>query len=235
MLTAAEIHIWHATLDISESRLESLSKTISGDEKQRAQRLYFERDRRHFITSRGILRTILGNYLGIGEGQVQFCYAVNGKPTVQSSPCHRTIHFNLSHSNGEALFAFTLSSQIGIDIEKIRYVLDMDQIAGRFFSLQERELFCSLPRAEKEEAFFCCWTRKEAFIKATGEGLARPMDSFTVPFIPGETSMFLHIHSNSLNPVQWSLHAFKPKPGYVAALVAEGGAKQMIFREWNDY
>lgn len=235
MLTTSNIHMWHASLDVPVATFNSLSKTLTADEQQRAERLYFKRDRRYFIVCRGILRSILGNYLGFGADQLQFCYGENGKPAVQGQQCLRAVRFNLSHSNGEALFVFTLKSEIGVDIEKIRYMPDMDQIAKHFFSVREYELFYSLPKRNKQEAFFNCWTQKEAFIKATGDGLARPLNSFTVSFVPGEVPISLNTYGDTKDTAQWSLHRFMPKPGYVSALVIEGGEKRIIFREWNDY
>jgi 4'-phosphopantetheinyl transferase len=235
MLTTSNIHIWHASLGVPVSTFNWLSKALSADERQRADRLYFERDRRHFIICRGILRWILGSYLSVEPGELQFCYGENGKPAVRGQPCYETIRFNLSHSNGEALFAFTRGSEIGVDIEKTRDIPDMDQIAMRFFSLKEYELYSSLSKRKKQEAFFTCWTRKEAFIKATGDGLARPLNSFTVPVGADASAIPLSISGDTKNSVQWKLHAFMPKPGYVAALVIEGDGKQIIFREWNDY
>lgn len=233
MLSTSNIHIWHASLDVPVATFNSLSKTLSPDEQQRAERFYFERDRRYFIICRGILRSILGSYLGFEAGKLQFYYGENGKPALISQSCYETIRFNLSHSNGEALFAFTLNSEVGIDIEKIRFIPDMDQIAKRFFSGREYELFSSLPARNKKEAFFTCWTQKEAFLKATGDGLTRPLDSFMVAFATGEAAISLSIYGDKIDTPQWSFHRFTPKPGYIAAFVTEG-SKRMLLREWND-
>ncbi|MCK4829662.1 hypothetical protein KA005_78790, partial [bacterium] len=151
-LTTDDIHIWCASLDAQISRFHILLKTLSVDEQMRAERFYFDKDRKRFIVGRGILRSILGNYLDIAPSRLRFCYGDNGKPAVDDTACQRTIRFNLSHSNGRALFAFSIDRELGIDIEKVHDMPDMSHIAERFFSERECKLFRAIPECQKREA-----------------------------------------------------------------------------------
>lgn len=233
MLTADDVHIWYASLDAPISRFQIFLKTLSPDERMRAERFHFDKDRKCFIASRWILRTVLGRYLGVEPKHLQFSYGKNGKPTLVDQIYQRTIRFNLSHSNGVALFAFTLGREIGIDIEKVRDISEMTQIAERFFSMREYGLFSSLPKCKMKEAFFNCWTQKEAFIKAIGDGLALPLDSFEVSFILGKPAKLLNTHGHAKEIVHWFLQAFTPSPGYIGAFAVAGDNWRLACWQWE--
>ncbi len=229
-LTTDEIHIWCASLDQPVSGFQRL---LSVDEEARAERYHFDEDRRRFIVRRGILKTLLGNYLGIEPYQIQFCYGKNGKPALSDTFGNGEVRFNLSHSEGLALYAFTRSRKIGVDIEYIRDVPEMEQIADRYFSENEKAVFHTLPESKKKEAFFNCWTRKEAFIKATGEGLSASLDRFDVSLAPGEPARLLGVEGDSIDESQWSICNLNIDIRYKAALVKEGKCCGTIYFQWQ--
>lgn len=233
VLSSDDVHVWCASLDQSASSLRRLAQTLSADEQVRAGRFYFERDRKHFIAGRGLLRTILGRYLRIEAERLQFCYGPRGKPTLAET-YGGMLRFNVSHSHGVALYAVTLGREVGVDIERVRSLADADQIAERFFSARENAVFCALAPGQKDEAFFNCWTRKEAYIKATGDGLARPLDEFDVSFVPGEPASLLYVEGDPQETIRWSLRALTPALDYAAALVVEGGGWRLTCWQWRE-
>ncbi len=221
VLSADDVHVWRADLNVSESRIEQLAKTLSPDERQRADRFYFERDRKHFTAGRGILRTILGGYLNLEPAQLQFSYSSRGKPALANTDIEGTISFNLSHSNGLALYALARSRCVGIDLEHIRPMPEAEKLAKRFFSPREHAAIASLPAEQKQEAFFRAWTCKEAYLKAIGEGLTG-LEQVEVSLTPGEPAVLLSIQGGQQAASQWSLHHLTPAPSYMAALAIEG-------------
>jgi 4'-phosphopantetheinyl transferase len=220
-LMADEIHIWAAVLGQAESRLDEFIQMLSSDERVRAEKFFFERDRRRFIVRRGILRAILGLYLDIEPRRVAFLYGRNGKPEQADAFEKESVHFNVSDSDGISLFAFTRDREIGVDIEHIRDIPEMEQIAERFFSIKENEVLRTLPWSQKREAFFSCWTCKEAFIKALGEGLSLPLDKFDVSLTPGALAKLLSIEGDSREASRWSVHNFKPAPDYLGSFAVK--------------
>lgn len=218
-----EVHVWCVSLDQPAARIQALFHTLSPKEQTRAERFHFERDRRRFIASQGHLRMLLARYLYIVPEYIEFHHGTRGKPVLKETGTARTtLKFNLSHSHELALYAITRNREVGIDIEHIRPVSDAAQIVKRFFSPQEQRIFCSLPPEQHIKAFFNCWTRKEALIKAKGEGLYHPLDQFSVSFAPGEPARLLHVENDPQETARWSLQELTPAPGYVAALAVEG-------------
>jgi 4'-phosphopantetheinyl transferase len=230
-LTNDEIHIWQVSLDQPVSRFEGL---LSMDERMRAERFHFDGDRKHFIVRRGMLRMILGSYLGIEPWGLQFCYGRNEKPALANISGKAKVHFNLSHSKEIALYAFTYDCEIGVDIEHIRDISEMEQIAERFFSAKENAIFQALPQSEKKEAFFNCWTRKEAFIKATGDGLSFPLDRFDVSLVPSEPARLLGIEGDATAASRWWVQDLKPAPGFTAAIAVEARSWEVHYWQWVD-
>jgi 4'-phosphopantetheinyl transferase len=223
VLSPHDIHVWCTSLEQDSATVAALLCTLSADEQERAGRFYFARDRQHFIVGRGVLRNILGRYLGVAPPALQFSYGPKGKPHLAHEllvavPQMRDLHFNLSHSGGLALYGFTYGREIGVDIEQLRVLDDAEQIATRFFSAGEVRVFCALPATDKMQGFFNCWTRKEAYIKATGDGLSMPLDCFEVSLIPGVPARFLQIDGKPVAASRWLLQELEPAPGYVAAL-----------------
>lgn len=232
-LTANEIHVWCASLAQPLSRFQMLSQTLCLDERLRAERFHFEKDRKHFITGRGILRTILGCYLNVEPNRLQFRYGKNGKPALVDTFGKGRIRFNLSHSEGLALFAFTRDHEIGVDIEHIHDIFEMNQIAEQFFSVRENAVFRALPKSKKKEAFFYCWTRKEAFIKALGDGLYQPLDKFDVSLVPDEPARLLRTYGDSKEASRWIIQDLKPASSFAAAFAVEGGSWQLHCWQWS--
>lgn len=225
-LETDEIHIWWASLEQPVARFQGL---LAMDERTRAERFHFEEDRERFIVRRGVLRTILGYYLNVEPGRLQFCYGRNEKPALADTSGRGKVRFNLSHSAGGALYAFTRDREIGVDIEHIRDISEMEQIAERFFSAREHAVFHTLPESKKQEAFFNCWTRKEAFIKATGDGLSCPLDRFDVSLVPGEPARLLGIEGDSKAASRWSLQDLGYITDYAGAFAVEGTGFKMKY------
>ena len=224
-----EAHAWKASLDQPASIIQMLEQTLSMEEKKRAGRFYFEKDRRRFIVGRGLLRTILEDYLNIDPIQLEFRYGKNGKPKLADKFGEGSINFNLSHSGDLALYGFTRYAKIGVDIERIRKIPDMEKIAEQFFSVRENTVFHSLPTGKRQEAFYNCWTRKEAFIKATGEGFAQPFHTFDVTFAPGEPAEFINLSNDLKEKNDWSLYALTPNSGFVGAIAVEGHPRLLTY------
>jgi 4'-phosphopantetheinyl transferase len=199
----------------------------------RAGRFHFQKDRRRFIIRHGMLRMILGRYLGVNASELRFSHGENGKPAITEKPGNGTIHFNLSHSNGVALFAFTRDREIGVDIEYIHHISDMEQIAERFFSKNENEVFRSLPQNQKREAFFIGWTCKEAFVKALGDGLSWPLNKFDVSLVPGEPANLLRIEGDSIERSRWSIKNLNPAPDYVGAFAVKSRIAEIKCWRWE--
>jgi 4'-phosphopantetheinyl transferase len=221
-LTADEVHVWQIVLNRPIDEVEELQTLLASEEISRADRFRFERDRRRFVVVHGLLRVILGRYLGLKPSQLRFVYSDYGKPALAPAPATRGLSFNLSHTHELALVAVTRDRQLGIDLEHIRHIPEVEQIAERFFSPQENEIIQALTGSERLEAFFQCWTCKEAYIKARGEGLSLPLDQFQVVPILGEAVPFLSVKGDPQESSRWSLRKLIPAPGYVAALAVEG-------------
>jgi 4'-phosphopantetheinyl transferase len=230
-LSSAEVHVWRAALDPAASCVERLQHTLSVDELQRAARFHFPRDRRRFIVARGALRNILGRYTGVPPSELRFRYSAYGKPTL--ADIEDGLRFNISHSHEVALFAVTRGREVGVDLEYLRMDVACEEIAEHFFSARERASLRALPMEVKHQAFFNCWTRKEAYIKAHGEGLSLPLDQFDVSLAPGEPAALLATRHDHRDVWRWSLQALMPGPGYAAAVVVEGQGWHITCWQWR--
>ena len=234
MLGCDEVHVWRATLDQTPSQIQSFLHNLSADEQARADRFYFARDREHFIVARGVLRAILGCYLNRMPECLSFCYGTHGKPALAGESDGETIRFNVSHSHGVALYAVTRGREVGIDLERIRFDLEFAEIAERFFSRREVAMLQSLPTEVQRQAFFRCWTRKEAYIKARGEGLSLPLDQFDLSLVPREPDAVLGTQRDPSEAARWSLQELTPAPGYVAALAVDAHDWRLSCWRWPD-
>lgn len=228
-LRADEVHVWRASLDRDEAALIEFSATLSQDEKDRARRFHFERDRARFVAARGLLRDILGRYLRLPPRGVEFAYNEYGKPSLAGGV--GGLRFNLAHSGGAALYAFAQGREVGVDVELWREDFASMEVARRFFSGAEVRALGSLPSGLLTQAFFNCWTRKEAYIKAIGEGLSHPLDCFTVSLAPGEPARLLATDRDPAAASAWSIFDLKPFDNCAAA-VAVGGAAPLL-RCWD--
>jgi 4'-phosphopantetheinyl transferase len=212
-----EIHVWQAALDREEKILGRLESTLSPEEKARADRFHFANDMNRFVVARGLLRELLGEYLDQSPLSLEFSYGKHGKPSLSGGNGSSGLCFNLSHSAGMVVYAIARERNLGIDVEHVRPESAGEDIAKRYFSTNEVNDLQTLPPEERVEGFFHCWTRKEAFLKATGMGLQIPLDSFAVSLLPGKPAQFL----NGVEP-RWHLAAYHPAEGYVAAVVYDG-------------
>jgi len=228
-----KVHVWQASLEQSSDVVNQLAQTLLPDELTRAERFRFARDRRRFIVSHGVLRAILGRYLRVDPHQVRLCYGSRGKPHLAGGMGNDALRFNLAHSHELAVYGFARGREIGIDLEYVRPLADAEEIAGRFFSAHENAKFRSLPESLKLEAFYNCWTRKEAYLKATGDGLGRALDAFDVSLLPGVPTALLRVEGDQAEPARWSLRTLAPGPGYVAALAVEGDGWCPACWEWR--
>jgi len=223
-----EVQVWSVCLDQMSDEAERLVGCLASDELARAARFCFERDRRRFVVSRATLREILGRYLDIDPARVMFSYSPQGKPMLAAGCGDGTLRFNLSHSGEYALVAVARCGEIGVDIECVRRLLDVEAIADRCFSPRERAMLHALPADDQLEGFFNCWTRKEAFLKALGDGLARPLDSFEVSLTPGQPAKLLQVDGDSREASRWTLWGFSVMPGTVAAIAIEGQGRALV-------
>lgn len=229
-LDAGSLHVWAVPLDEPPERVQSLARVLSADEAERARRFRFPIHRCRFIVARGVLRHLLARYTGETPGALTFRYGSRGKPDL---PSHPHLHFNLSHSGGMALVGVTRLGPVGVDVEQVRTFEDMEEIARRFFSPREFGRLSTLPSEVRPEAFFNCWTRKEAYVKAVGEGLALPLDCFDVSLAPGEAPRFLAFRDPAESPDRWSLYHLQPAPGYVGAVALEGRGGALRCWRWE--
>lgn len=233
MPASGEIHVWRASLDQPPSLVTEYFASLSSDERERAARFYFPRDRNHFTVCRGILRAILGRYLSVPPGKLRFRYNGHGKPLLAGKFGGDRICFNLSHSQGLALFAVTFGLSVGVDLERIRFEMEVEHVAERFFSTREVSTLRALPGHLRREAFFTCWTRKEAYVKALGKGLSVPLDRFDVSLIPGESAALLEMRGNPREASRWWLQELSPGQDYVGALAGEGHLARLECWEWR--
>ena len=229
-----EVQVWLETLEHGATQAERFFQTLSADEQDRALRFHFEKDRVRFVTARGILRQLLGTLLRIEPDRLCFQFSEYGKPSLTDEFSASDLKFNVSHSGEKLLIAISKGREIGIDVEKIRPDFSTEEIAERYFSAFEVTRFRSLPEEVRSEAFFSCWTRKEAYIKAIGNGLSCPLDEFDVTFAPGEPAGLLAVRGHAFPASAWSMHDLEVGPGYKAALVAEGKDWRLTFRDWSE-
>ncbi len=227
-----EVHLWRASLDLSAAASEELAETLSPDERERAARFRVPRVRARFTAARGILRDILGRYLECPPSALLFGYRRHGKPYLLGGH-EEDIRFNLSHSHDLALYGISRGKEIGIDMERIRQDREHERLAQRFFSPREAAVLGSLPPEARVDAFFRCWTRKEAYLKARGEGLAIPLASFEVSLAPGEAAALLSVAGDPREVERWSLWAIQAGPQYAAALAVEGQPARLEMWEWQ--
>jgi 4'-phosphopantetheinyl transferase len=215
----ADVEVIGAWLDLPECECEALYALLSPPERQRADRFRSNGDRRHYIIARGRLRQLLAERLRIEPASIGITATDHGKPKLAPAHAAAGLEFNLSHSAALAVYAFARGRPIGIDIEQMREIPDADDLAARYFSAAEAAAYRALPVSRRNLAFLACWTRKEAFIKALGEGLSHPLDAFDVTVDPDEPGRITRIGERTGPALDWSLTCFRPAPSYIGALV----------------
>lgn len=221
-LKAGEVHVWRASLYVSGDRLDVLAGHLDEGELAQAERFRFDEDRRRFLASHGYLREVLGSYLGVSPHDVRFTNDEHGKPTLAGASARNPIRFNMSHCKSTALYAVSLGREVGIDVEDIRPETADAAVARRFFAEAEAAALEALPQAERTAAFFACWTRKEAFLKARGLGLMAPLDAFEVSLLPDEPAAIKSTAFDPREASRWTLLSLCPGEGLAAALAVEG-------------
>jgi 4'-phosphopantetheinyl transferase len=228
-LHPARVDIWRVSLNLPLKIMDRLEATLSEDEKERAARLHFRADRDRFIVAHGCLRAILSRYLHCEPDQFSFSTNSHGKPALNG---HK-VEFNLSHSGDFALIAIAQERKVGVDVERIRSGISSHVIAQQYFSASEFAELQSLPLEQRETAFFSCWTRKEAYIKAQGQGLSLPLESFDVSLLPNERALLRATRPDAREAARWTLLALDVDPCYQAAVATDGKDLEFGLWDWN--
>jgi 4'-phosphopantetheinyl transferase len=213
-LQGRRVDIWRVRISPSAELACLYQPFLTTDEKYRAAGYRFDHLQQSFTISRGVLRILLGRYLDLPPAEIPLRCGSKGKPSLDGFG----LHFNVSHSGRLAVFAFTLGCEIGVDVEQIQAIDNLSEIANRFFCREEADELLSLPLTERTNAFFLCWTRKEAYIKAIGDGLSAPLDCFRTILRPSEPARFVHVNQSPEEASRWTLHDLVTLPGYAAAL-----------------
>ena len=232
-LSEGDVHVWRASFHQLDALLESFEDVISVDERAKARRYRFDDHRKEYISARGFLRFLLGAYTHQDPKDLKFLYNPFGKPALYPSSERPQVTFNLSHTHGFVLYAFSINRELGIDLEKIRPEAAHDGVAERFFSTQEVQVLRNLPVYAQPQGFFNCWTRKEAYIKARGEGLNIPLNQFDVSLIPGKPAELLASRVDPEDTNKWFLHALPMGTQYAAALAVEGSDWELKCWDWR--
>jgi 4'-phosphopantetheinyl transferase len=224
-----EVHVWASSLAADAEAIATYTSALSSDEIERVARFRFELHRNRFITGRGWLRTVLARYLDRQPGELRFEYNENGKPSLHGSEL--AFHFNLAHCGDLAVLAITRAAEVGVDVERVRPLKDADDIADRFFSPTESDGLKALTAAEKPAAFFNLWTRKEAWLKATGEGLSDSLNQVEVSFLPRDKAQLVRLFGKTAQIDQWTLRELAPVAEFTGAVVVQ--APNLAVRCWR--
>lgn len=228
-----ELHLWIIQLDAPPGVVEDLAQSLADDERERVGRLRIQKVRDHFIVARGVLRKILGGYISIPPDEIRFAYGPHGKPELN----HRNftdLCFNLSHSGEQGLLAVNRSCPIGVDIERMKGDRSFLKLAERFFSTREYDELSALPAELIMEGFYACWTRKEAYLKAIGTGLATPLNAFDVTLKPGDPPALTGQRLDPAEPDRWVLRDLEVPAGYRAAVATGWKSPVIIVRHYSD-
>lgn len=221
-LSRGVIHVWSACLVQPPSILSNYLPTLSPDERDRAARCPSDLHRTRFVLARGLLRSILGQYLEIPPARVEFCYEPSGKPSLSRRLPTRTLTFNLSRADDRLLCAVGVGRTLGIDIERVRALPDRSDVVASVCTMRERAALEHAPAAVRDEVFFSYWTCKEAYAKARGDRLGHPLPDIDVHLEADGRAQFTKIDGSEREAAHWRIERFAPAPGYVGALVAEG-------------
>jgi 4'-phosphopantetheinyl transferase len=215
-----EVHVWRVSVPQAAPTAAALAPTLAAEEEARAARFRFEKDRLTYVVGRGRLRALLGAYLQRPARDLQFTTNAHGKPALASEGCD--LQFNVSHSGDWVVYAVTRGRAVGVDVEGVRPLTSLEGIARRFFSPREVDALFALPEPQRQAAFFRCWARKEAYIKAVGRGLGIPLHEFDVSLAPGEPARLLEARGEAAAPGPWCLRTLEVAADYAAAVAAQG-------------
>lgn len=229
-----DVHVWRVNLNLTTESIRRLSRFFTPDEVARMNRFYFPKDQARFAVARGALRTTLSRYTSISPEEIRFSYDTHGKPNLDLSQIGvaQPLHFNLSHSGDLALIGVASSRKIGVDIEEMKTNLDYTQLAKRFFTPSEQAALFRLPSELQIHTFYAIWTRKEAYLKATGTGLSMPLDGFEVNLDSEQKVVPVNRSQRSSSNEMWTLLELIPGPGYTAALAVAGQDWDLSCWQW---
>ncbi len=229
-LPGNEVHVWYFNVDDFSKEIEIYRRLLSLEEISRSKKFKFEKDRTLNIMARSALRTLSSLYLGHTASAIEFKYGTYGKPDYNFPT---DLKFNVSHSGKLVVLAFVKDSEIGIDVEKIKTDFDVLNLAENFFSTTEVKMLHDVQQDDVYQAFYHCWTRKEAFIKAEGSGLSFPLDAFSVSMDENKKAKLLQTKWNSAEKNKWSLFSFSPTNEYVGAIAVRGKVKSIQYFNWD--
>jgi 4'-phosphopantetheinyl transferase len=232
-LAAGEVHVWRASLAAGRDELARLHAILSDEERVRAARFRYEMHRDRFVAGRGIQRLLLARYLDADPAGIRYSLAAHGKPALDVPNGESGVRFNVSNAEDGLLVAVTLAREVGVDLEPLHRAVDRDAVARRFFSVPENAVYDTIAEEERDAAFFTCWTRKEAYIKAVGDGLTMPLDCFDVTLRPGEPARLLATRGDPAQAGRWTMRELDPGPGWLAALVVEGPELDLRLFDWD--
>ena len=221
-LDEEDVHLWLLPLDAPPRPFGELAAALDPDERRRASRFHFARDRRRFEAGRGLLRFLIGSYTDTAPDAVRFGYGPQGKPFLLGVAGAASLGFNIAHSAGWALLGVTRGCAIGVDLEAVREVPELEDIARRNFAPGEMESLLRLSPARRTEGFLACWTRKEAYVKALGGGLSVPLERFEVSLDPDGSAELLSVDGSAAVAAVWSLWGFRPLAGFWGAVAVQG-------------
>ena len=228
-----EVHVRIASLDRPQSDMKYFENILAEDEINRASHFHFQRDRERFIAGRGLLRVILSFYVGMPANEIIFTYGSHGKPGLKRQDGQPAIEFNLAHSAGTAIYALTRDRPVGVDIESSQPDFPVEEVAKDFFSPSELTALQALPSTSRTEAFFKCWTRKEAFVKALGDGLSCPLRDFDVSLTPGKPAKLLNVGWAPEETSCWCIEDINAVAGCAAAVVFSGSPRRLHVSHWG--
>jgi 4'-phosphopantetheinyl transferase len=232
-LARDEVHVWFTRIRWPSIRIQEIARHLSTAEREKVERFHFQMDAERHVVGRALARMLLGHLLGVTPRDLHFRYNSFGKPLLRQSQNERRIAFNISHSGKLVLIALAADREIGVDVEQIDEKTEIDAVAGRFFSDQEQADLARLPPDRRRHAFFCCWSRKEAFVKATGEGLSLKLDQFDVSLRPGEPEVQLTMRPDPAEAGRWAIRHLDIDPAHAAAVAAEGRNWRLETLEWR--
>lgn len=230
LLKTNNVHIWSFTFETYDDIVQYHFHLLSEDEKERANRFRFYKDKQCYVVTRGVLRLLSAQYLNNNPKDIIFNYEAFGKPLYKEET---NLKFNVSHSGNRALIGFVKNHPLGVDIEKIKNDFDIFEVAENYFSKSEIESLHNIPKEEQYKGFFRCWTRKEAFIKAKGSGLSFPLDTFSVSIDSDTDAILLRTEWDKNEKNNWKLESFIPAEGYMAALITDSSVKHIDYLDWE--
>lgn len=223
------VDVWRAHLALPPGELSRISPCLNDDERQRAARFRFQRDRDHFLASRGLLRHILSSYLNTPPGEIHFGYAPQGKPYLVDHP---GLHFNLSHAADVLVIAVAAGRELGVDVERVFSEAVMNEVSGPVLSDPERVAFGRLHPDQRRGWFVRLWTRKEAYIKADGRGMSLRLEGIDVSTLPERVRLMGDAPDEWPLCQRWAIRELEVAPGYAGALASEGFDWGVAYFDW---